>query len=903
MKILRITFENLNSLRGKWQINLEDKAYTSDGIFAITGSTGAGKTTIFDAICLALYGCTPRLGNVTSGTNEIMSRGKSTCCAHVTFSVGGKTYTAKWGQAKKKGELQTPEHKLEDTDNSIPLTDKNTETLREIIRLTGMDFKRFTRAMMLEQGHFDSFLTSKKNERAEILELITGTEIYSIISREVYARNKHESSILHDKGIELEAVKTAGGVISREELDAETARKKSELAALESALKSAAEARNWRRDIHRIESDIDRNLEDIDTQQKRVAAFASKRAVLDRAERAASIEGAYSQLKSEREARAKCAEDVRSIQQSIAQRESALAAITEQLPKLSAELEAQRHGLSDPPEVVVHRVESAVRDYLSAVQEKQDSERRLREANGKVAALRNKSNDIALAGKRVRTALDEASLKYDQAMHEFMELSERRIAAILDEERAKLKAGEPCPLCGSTEHPACTHEHRAGTGTGESSQELLARMDSVKLESLKKNLASIQQEHTELTDQWNACAAAISAAMSQASMCADDLQAKIDRVSLRHSAVSEAIRPLRLGELNGTDEVIRQTRAWAARTAQLEQLIQSAQTEKAKIEAALVAENSTLERSSNDLKDREASLAELEASFKSCLAEKNFADENDFASSLPNIKELPALRTEQQELVDRMNMLQSLSADLNQKLADKQAQNVTPKTLEEAEAEYSEREAEVIAAKGDLASLEQKAVEMTSHQARIDELTAEYDAQKLVAQKWSALSKIVGSAKGDIYRVFAQQITLELVVNNANTYLKRMNGRYTLIPGKDDLSINVIDNEQAGAVRPTTNLSGGERFIVSLALALGLSQISGSKAMVDSLFLDEGFGSLDEDSLNTALEALAEIRSEGRIIGIISHVSALKERIAAQINVIPKSEGTSVLEGPGCSKL
>ena len=141
------------------------------------------------------------------------------------------------------------------------------------------------------------------------------------------------------------------------------------------------------------------------------------------------------------------------------------------------------------------------------------------------------------------------------------------------------------------------------------------------------------------------------------------------------------------------------------------------------------------------------------------------------------------------------------------------------------------------------------------------------------------------------------------MVNNANTYLKRMNGRYTLKPGGEDLSINVVDNEQAGEIRPTTNLSGGERFIVSLALALGLSQISGSKAMVDSLFLDEGFGSLDEDSLNTALEALAEIRSEGRMIGIISHVAALKERIAAQINVIPKNEGTSIIEGPGCSKL
>ena len=130
-----------------------------------------------------------------------------------------------------------------------------------------------------------------------------------------------------------------------------------------------------------------------------------------------------------------------------------------------------------------------------------------------------------------------------------------------------------------------------------------------------------------------------------------------------------------------------------------------------------------------------------------------------------------------------------------------------------------------------------------------------------------------------------------------------MNGRYRLkiTPNNAKLELSVIDSEQAGKIRPTENLSGGERFIISLALALGLSQFSGSKARVDSLFLDEGFGTLDEDSMNTALDALGEVKREGRMIGIISHVQALKERIPAQINVIPKSEGVSIIEGPGCS--
>ena len=183
------------------------------------------------------------------------------------------------------------------------------------------------------------------------------------------------------------------------------------------------------------------------------------------------------------------------------------------------------------------------------------------------------------------------------------------------------------------------------------------------------------------------------------------------------------------------------------------------------------------------------------------------------------------------------------------------------------------------------------------------ELVKKRDAQAEISGNWKALNNLIGQKDGGKFRVFAQRITLQMMIGLANKQLQRMSGRYTLTtsPGDDGLALSVIDNEQAGEIRPTENLSGGERFIVSLALALGLSQISGSKARVDSLFLDEGFGSLDADSLNTALDALGEVKREGRMIGIISHVEALRERIAAQIRVIPKTEGVSVLEGPGCS--
>ena len=138
MKILKIELENLNSLRGKWTINLSNEIYESNGIFAITGSTGAGKTTIFDAICLALYGQTPRLGKITENKNEIMSRRTKESYAKVEFEINGKKYLSEWEQhrAGKNNKLQKVRHVLSDIDEKKIITDSVTDTQAEIVHLT-----------------------------------------------------------------------------------------------------------------------------------------------------------------------------------------------------------------------------------------------------------------------------------------------------------------------------------------------------------------------------------------------------------------------------------------------------------------------------------------------------------------------------------------------------------------------------------------------------------------------------------------------------------------------------------------------------------------------------------------------------------------------------------------------
>ncbi len=320
-------------------------------------------------------------------------------------------------------------------------------------------------------------------------------------------------------------------------------------------------------------------------------------------------------------------------------------------------------------------------------------------------------------------------------------------------------------------------------------------------------------------------------------------------------------------------------------------------------EKQLTALHTLAERLQKEKKSQQQTLADHEKRFNQALLDSSFATLEQFVTARMAPEKLEEVQLLYNDLQKRKSALQTLHNDKKESLRKEKERQLSKGKPEELKKNIQELESHQEKLQEQSGAAREQLKQNDKAKTKSAEQLILIEQQRKIAGRWKRLHMLIGSADGKKFRNFAQGLTFEMMINHANTHLAGMNDRYILVRDREQpLNLNVIDTWQAGEIRSTRNLSGGESFLVSLALALGLSRMASQNVRVDSLFLDEGFGTLDEETLESALEALTALREENKLIGIISHIGALKERIPLQIEIIPGAGGKSSINGPGVTQ-
>ena len=595
--------------------------------------------------------------------------------------------------------------------------------------------------------------------------------------------------------------------------------------------------------------------------------------------------------------------------------------IAEQLSALLLHLDAAsatRSGM----EAAVRSIET-LRQEMAALN-KQLSDLQQTSAN-KQQALKRAEADYRNLEEELKAvdapALDKQIEKLRQEREQLL-IEQARLEASgnIKDLRGRLQDGQPCPVCGSTHHPFANQVPVAPV----SALTLQLQDLSNKKETYvahTRHLTRLQQQllqlHKELADSEAACKEMAGKQQLAASRQEREEAIVKEQSTLLTQSLSAADLLFGNSEWQKAwlqnPETFRKTltdfaRQWHENTEKLHQLERQESAQKAECESLasfLPSLEKQAEESGQLHEKNRAAFSSLQAERKKLLNGRS-ADsvEQEYIRRMEELKErlkkLSATQTEQSGIGDQTRgIADQIAKDLTEASADLLRRKAA---LDKWTADYLDSSGgeplEVI-----LSRYTQEKTELafrlrtqTENKAKVSGLQEELNVRRTESERWAKLNELAGSADGAKFRRIAQGYTLDILLNYANVQLRELTRRYRLERVPETLALQVIDRDMCDEVRTVHSLSGGESFLVSLALALGLSSLSSNRMRVESLFIDEGFGSLDAETLRVAMDALESLRTQGRKIGVISHVQEMTERIPVRICVNRAGNGRSFLE-------
>lgn len=1002
MKILKISFKNIHSLEGKHTIDFEDKRFTQTNLFAITGATGSGKSTILDVISLALYNQMPRMFKISPNeiqkNGAIITHGKTDAYARVMYHCPKGVFISEWSiRIKRTGAIDNIQMQLYDI-HGTPLGQNRQDIPKANAENIGLSYEQFIKSVMLAQGDFALFLKVSKKERSALLEQITGTEIYRILGKMAFEKNKEskirlksleDSKLLFQQKIlpkelylskkqELTHNETTLIVLQKELSILENQRavkeklakilqkitdieveinqkieklnifqqKKGERLELHKKTESFSEdLLQWKNITELLEQNNNKLLQ---KKSEKDDFFVKKTNFLIEVQSFIQKKCNETQLSEEMEA---FRQEILTLQAQKSEKQLDFRNQTLLLSSLLKPLYIEIDGKTNFTELkrsLVEKIEIYHNEKMTL--KTQLYEYNLQEIEQEITLLQEQIKSIQKAEKiavdilqkhqfviekqqkiaqleadifsfpteintlKIQQEAQSKALKYLRIEKENADLKKS-----LEAHRSQLIEGKPCPLCGSVHHP--------WSNMPDNEKDTLSEQifnQEKELENLQKKLV-VKESKLSITNT------TIKTLNSEIFILNEEILEKEKKFSNDYltyqltdnweklqSANEEKIQLLKKYEQLDTQFKSLQNSLPIVNN--ILKIIQIGIEIGAKLEKKIGKYNvnekiSTYQSFWNNLqakisinqqqiKDLEVNQAiyknqkkQLDDELNSKVFVQNFASITEALSARLPFEEANQLMKEKQELEGAIKTLQTqkeiLDTDFqevkNQDIVESMenlVQNIEQKYIKNKEINKNIEEIRFILRNND------------QNQQEIDELEQKIKQEIEKNRSWRLLDMLIGDATGAKFNQFAQDLTLQQLIQLANRRLVRLSPRYILSQPSEneDDSLVIIDNDMGQKRRSVKTLSGGETFILSLSLALALSDLASNNVKISSLFIDEGFGTLDPETLDQTLDTLERLQQESdKMIGVISHVEALKERISTQIQLKQKGSGFSTL--------